>query len=89
MPSAEEISASITAQGDKIRQLKTQKAAKAALKPEIDCLLALKADYKAATGTEWKPEAPAKIEVKEVRVNQINLIQNGILIIRSFFYVAN
>jgi bifunctional glutamyl/prolyl-tRNA synthetase len=69
MPSAEEINESIVAQGDKVREMKAQKADKAALKPEIDLLLALKADFKAQTGKDWKPGAPPaapKVEVKEV-----------------------
>jgi len=60
MPSAEEISSAIAAQGDKIRDMKASKADKATLKPEIDKLLSLKADYKAETGTDWKPGAGTK-----------------------------
>jgi len=52
-----DIDAKIVAQGDKIRELKASKAAKDVIKPEVDILLALKAEYKAATGAEWKPAA--------------------------------
>ncbi|KNC28249.1 Bifunctional glutamate/proline--tRNA ligase [Lucilia cuprina] len=45
----------IAAQGDKIRQLKSSKADKATIEPEVKLLLALKADYKSLTGEEWKP----------------------------------
>jgi len=56
-----EIEAKIVAQGDKIRELKAAKAAKDAIQPEVAALLALKAEYKAATGEDWKPPAaPAK-----------------------------
>jgi len=56
-----EIEAKIVAQGDKIRELKAAKAAKDAIQPEVTALLALKAEYKAATGEDWKPPAaPAK-----------------------------
>lgn len=53
--SAQELSKKIQAQGDKIRALKTSKAAKDVLEPEVKTLLQLKADYKSATGQEWKP----------------------------------
>merc|ERR1712192_152810 len=65
-----EIEAKIVAQGDKIRELKTAKAAKDAIQPEVATLLALKAEYKAATGADWKPPAapskaaPAKAPAK-------------------------
>lgn len=49
---------SIQAQGDKVRKLKAEKASKEALEPEIKELLRLKAEYKAATGNEWKPGNP-------------------------------
>merc|ERR1712130_759038 len=52
-----EIEAKIVAQGDKIRELKSAKAAKDVIQPEVATLLALKAEYKAATGEEWKPSA--------------------------------
>ncbi|XP_002434363.3 bifunctional glutamate/proline--tRNA ligase [Ixodes scapularis] len=45
----------IEAQGDKIRMLKSNKAAKDVLDPEIKLLFQLKADFKSATGQEWKP----------------------------------
>lgn len=55
--SADEINSKIAEQGDKIRKLKADKADKLTLKPEIDLLLSLKADYKSATGKDWKPGA--------------------------------
>merc|ERR1712098_318347 len=45
----------IKAQGDKIRELKAAKSGKDVIDPEVKTLLALKADFKAATGIDWKP----------------------------------
>jgi len=50
-----DIDAKIKAQGDKIRELKTAKSGKDVIDPEVKILLALKADFKAATGIDWKP----------------------------------
>lgn len=44
----------IAAQGDKVRDLKSQKADKATIDAEVKILLANKAEYKAATGKDWK-----------------------------------
>merc|ERR1719348_1667875 len=58
-PSGDEgdLNASITAQGDLVRKLKADKAAKPEIDEAVKKLLALKADYKAATGNDWKPGA--------------------------------
>ncbi|KAG0418197.1 hypothetical protein HPB47_005035 [Ixodes persulcatus] len=53
--SSADLDAKIQAQGEKIRKMKADKVAKDVLDPEIKELLRLKADYKSATGTEWKP----------------------------------
>ena len=61
--SAVDINNAITAQGDIVRKLKTDKADKAEIDVAVKKLLALKADYKAVTGQDWKPgasPAPAK-----------------------------
>jgi len=50
-----EIDAKIKAQGDKIRELKAAKSAKDVIQPEVNTLLALKAEFKTATGLDWKP----------------------------------
>jgi len=50
-----EIDAKIKAQGDKIRELKAAKSAKIVIDPEVKTLLALKAEFKAETGLDWKP----------------------------------
>ncbi|KAF5270207.1 hypothetical protein FQA39_LY08421 [Lamprigera yunnana] len=45
----------IAAQGDKVRDLKSKKVEKSVIEAEVKTLLALKADFKALTGTDWKP----------------------------------
>ena len=54
---ADAVNAKIVEQGNKIRQLKADKAAKDAIQAEVKVLLALKADYKSLTGQDWKPDA--------------------------------
>ncbi|XP_071834022.1 bifunctional glutamate/proline--tRNA ligase-like [Apostichopus japonicus] len=45
----------ITAQGDKVRSLKSSKAPKVDIDAEVKILLSLKVKYKAATGVDYKP----------------------------------
>jgi len=52
-----DIDAKIKAQGDLVRKLKGEKADKAAVGEAVKTLLALKAEYKTATGSDWKPDA--------------------------------
>ena len=54
----------IAAQGDKVRQLKSDKADKEAVKTAVDVLLSLKAKFKSETGLDWKPgmKPPAPVE---------------------------
>merc|ERR1719458_2491097 len=55
-----DLGTSVAAQGDLVRKLKADKAAKPEIDEAVKKLLALKADYKAATGSDWKPGvAPA------------------------------
>lgn len=49
----------ISSQGLEIRELKKSKPDKAALKPHIDTLMALKAEYKEKTGKDYVPVAAA------------------------------
>merc|ERR1719412_2932060 len=49
------INASIIAQGDLVRKMKADKAAKSDIDEAVKKLLALKADFKTATGQDWKP----------------------------------
>ncbi|KAF7280930.1 hypothetical protein GWI33_005395 [Rhynchophorus ferrugineus] len=55
----------ITEQGDKVRELKSKKADKAAVDGEIKVLLSLKAEYKKLTGKDWKPGTVASAPVKQ------------------------
>lgn len=53
--SVEKLNAEISNQGDLIRKLKTSKAPKLEIDEAVKILLNLKAEFKAATGYEWKP----------------------------------
>ena len=58
-------------QGDSVRKLKSAKADKAEIDAAVKTLLALKAEYKTATGNDWKPTsappADKKPEQEKVR----------------------
>merc|ERR1712223_1087275 len=58
----DQLNEEITAQGNKVRDLKSKKAEKAEVDSAVATLLDLKAKYKAATGKDWKPgtHQPAK-----------------------------
>merc|ERR1711911_243854 len=43
----------VTAQGNKIRELKSKKAGKEEIMKEVELLKSLKAEYKSATGSEY------------------------------------
>ena len=68
-----EVEAKIKAQGDKVRQLKTDKAEKAEIEAAVKTLLELKAEYKAATGKDWKP--PAAGGEKKVEADKVKLLE--------------
>lgn len=84
-----EILKKITAQGDKVRDLKTKKAEKSVIDGEVKVLLQLKADYKSLTGQDWKPDAaprkvadvtasgddPKKVELTEKVNTQGNVVR--------------
>merc|ERR1712062_233278 len=63
--SQDDLGAKVEAQGDLVRKLKADKADKAKVDEAVKQLLALKADYKAATGNDWKPPKVAKDAKKE------------------------
>lgn len=50
------LDAKITEQGNKIRDLKSQKASKQDIDAEVKTLLGLKADFKKAAGKDWDPK---------------------------------
>ncbi|KOC60945.1 Bifunctional glutamate/proline--tRNA ligase [Habropoda laboriosa] len=68
----------IIAQGDKVRSLKSQKADKATIDVEVKTLLALKTEYKASTGVEWKPSTTSISNVKNKDNNQGDQISESI-----------
>ncbi|CAK8692627.1 unnamed protein product [Clavelina lepadiformis] len=49
----------VTAQGDTVRKLKSEKASKEKVEAAVKVLLSLKAEYKQATGTDYKPPSVA------------------------------
>ncbi|KAM5163292.1 bifunctional glutamate/proline--tRNA ligase isoform 2-T2 [Mantella aurantiaca] len=59
----------VTAQGDLVRDLKGKKAEKAEIDAAVKTLLALKAEYKQATGQDYKPgNAPASATTPSPKV---------------------
>merc|ERR1711874_721808 len=52
--SAEALNAAV-AQGDLVRKMKSEKASKPEIDEAVKKLLAVKAEYKALTGSDWKP----------------------------------
>merc|ERR1712141_464312 len=55
----------IIAQGNKVRQLKTEKADEVAIKTAVDTLLGLKAKFKKVVGSDWKPAGSGGNKGKE------------------------
>ncbi|KAJ8925847.1 hypothetical protein NQ315_009699 [Exocentrus adspersus] len=68
----------ISAQGEKVRDLKAKKANKAAIDPEVQALLSLKAEYKALTGKDWKPGAVPSASANQV-VTPVPVDENTLL----------
>ena len=64
-----DLDSKIRSQGDKVRKLKGEKADKKEIEEAVKVLLALKADFKAANGADWKPDMPAA-SAKPVPVKQ-------------------
>ena len=62
----------IIRQGDSVRNLKSQKAAKQDIDAAVKLLLELKAEYKKLTGQEWKPQEAPKVEAKKAQVSKFN-----------------
>ena len=61
----DQLNEDITAQGLKVRDLKTNKAEKADVTAAVAVLLELKVKYKAAVGKDWKPDAHQTSKAKE------------------------
>ncbi|XP_066156798.1 bifunctional glutamate/proline--tRNA ligase isoform X2 [Euwallacea fornicatus] len=77
--SADGIAQKIMQQGDKVRDLKAKKADKATVAEEVKVLLALKGDYKALTGGEWKPGAVSNAPAQSQLAPSIGGNSNEIL----------
>jgi len=61
-----DLNARITEQGDAVRKLKAEKADKDKVSAAVKVLLDLKAEYKTATGQDWKPApTPAPAAAKQ------------------------
>ena len=58
---APDLNAKVAAQGDLVRKLKTEKDNKTDIDAAVKALLALKLEYKASTGHDWKPEQSAAV----------------------------
>lgn len=65
MATREELTARIAAQGEQVRELKAGKAGKEQVDAAVAALLALKGEFKAATGEDFGPPAKPKKEKKE------------------------
>ncbi|XP_072018982.1 bifunctional glutamate/proline--tRNA ligase-like [Amphiura filiformis] len=65
--------AKVTAQGDKVRGLKSSKAAKGEIQAAVKELLSLKEDYKNLTGTDYKPGAPPAVQKEAPSSDQSNM----------------
>ncbi|XP_045484689.1 bifunctional glutamate/proline--tRNA ligase isoform X2 [Pieris rapae] len=67
-----DILSKITAQGDKVRKLKGEKADKSAIDVEVKNLLNLKAQYKSVTGKDWTPTATPPVKAETVKQETMN-----------------
>lgn len=62
----------IVDQGNKIRKLKGEKANKDTIAVEVKVLLALKEDFKKATGKEWTPETAPVQPTSSANMDTLN-----------------
>lgn len=68
----EALNQKITAQGNKVRQVKSEKAAKDVVNNEVQQLLELKKEYKALTGNEWKPQDTTAAAKPQINTNIVD-----------------
>lgn len=73
-----ELSNKIKEQGDKVRQLKSSKAAKNEVDKEVSVLLELKSKFKCLTGQDWKPEIEKTLEKGGSSSDQVYQIELNI-----------
>ena len=69
-----ELDEKIRSQGDEVRKLKAAKAEKAEVEAAVKTLLELKAQYKTATGADWKPPAAAGGDKKAEKEKVVDII---------------
>lgn len=62
----------IVAQGEKVRYLKSKKAAKASIDEEVKTLLALNAEFKNSTGKDWTPTSSAAVNIPTMSATDSN-----------------
>lgn len=80
---ASDLNEKINQQGEIVRNLKAQKADKGDVDAAVKILLGLKAEYKTATGQDWKPgtvvaaPAPVKQNVGQVSDSNEKIVQQG------------
>ncbi|KAJ1523501.1 hypothetical protein ONE63_001353 [Megalurothrips usitatus] len=73
-----DLNARITEQGEKVRKLKAEKAAKAVIDAEVKVLLSLKADFKNSTGSEWKPGAAPASKPATMADNKVEALVSSV-----------
>ncbi|PNF14364.1 hypothetical protein B7P43_G03421 [Cryptotermes secundus] len=67
----------ISAQGDKVRQLKSAKAAKVVIDSEVKVLLALKSEFKSVTGEEWQPGLQLAVSIAPGEQLSSKIVEQG------------
>ncbi|GJQ78345.1 hypothetical protein Trydic_g22173 [Trypoxylus dichotomus] len=72
-----QINSEIIKQGDIVRNLKAQKAEKSEIDGAVKLLLSLKAEYKAATNSEWKPGCVPAEGVESSKVSSAKASTTG------------
>lgn len=77
--SSSQLDNEIMKQGDVVRNLKTQKAAKTDIDIAVKSLLSLKTQYKELTNTEWKPGSSSLIEESTAVLSSTNVDENTLL----------
>ncbi|CRL04183.1 CLUMA_CG017290, isoform A [Clunio marinus] len=69
----------IIRQGESVRSLKAQKAAKADIDASVKILLELKGEFKKATGKDWKPDSVPAVQEKPTSAPQVSDLNEKII----------
>ena len=75
-----DINEKINLQGESVRNLKAQKAAKADIDAAVKILLALKAEFKQTTGQEWKPATAVAMAATPAPTGQVSDLNEKIIL---------